>query len=75
MLCLKDTEFLRDAEADHDYSLKQCVCVYSPESQVELSCRATGRDNVATLFVQYLVALWHFLGGNITYTVYEVYRK
>lgn len=46
-LCLKDTEFLRDAEADHDHSWKQCVCAYSPELQVELSCRATGRDNIA----------------------------
>lgn len=49
MLCLKDTEFLRDAEADHDHSWKQCVCVYSPESQVEPSCRAAGKENIATL--------------------------
>lgn len=75
MLCLKGTEFLRDAEADHDHSWKQCVCAYSPESQVELSCRAAGKDDVATLFVQRLLALWHFLGENVTYTEYEIYRE
>lgn len=73
--CLKDTEFLRDAEADHDHSWKQCVSAYSPESQVELSCRAAGKDNVATLFVQCLLALWHFPGGNVTYLEYKVYRE
>lgn len=75
MLCLKGTEFLRDAEADHDHSWKQCVCAYSPESQVELSCRAAGKDDVATLFVQRLLALWHFWGENVTYTEYEIYRE
>lgn len=51
MLWLKDTEFLRDAEDDRDHSWKQSVCTYSPESQAQLSCRAAGRDNVASLFV------------------------
>lgn len=71
VLFLKDTEFLKDAETDRGWSLKQCLCARSPESQVQISCRATGRASIATFFVHHLLAVWCFGGKCYSYRVWS----
>lgn len=68
VLFLKDTEFLKDAETDRGWSLKQCLCARSPESQVQ---------GGPALPPSLCITCWQrgVLGENVTHTEYEVHRE